>query len=104
MRFGSLKAAVAALGKSVEAAKRLADSKRHIERKGQTLPPPGDPIALATQAYERHLSDAPCSEGLSDWAEPPVLPDITLSPVGDGGGLCWAPRWTAPARRLEAPV
>jgi len=57
-RFGSKKKAVAALGKSVEDAKRLANSKRHIERKGRMPPPPGDPIALGTQAirvYERYL-------------------------------------------------
>ncbi len=58
-RFGSDKAAVAALGQSVKDAKRLANSERHIKKKkGPTPPPPGDPIALATQAiraYERHL-------------------------------------------------
>jgi hypothetical protein len=58
-RFGGQKEAVAALGKSVEDAKRLADSKRHIERKRLMPPPPGDPIALGTQAiraYERYLT------------------------------------------------
>jgi len=58
-RFGSEDAAIATLGQSVKDAKRLANSKRHIKKKkGPTPPPPGDLIALATQAiraYEQHL-------------------------------------------------
>jgi len=37
-RFGGKEKAVAALGKCVEDAKRLANSKRHIKKKGQPSP------------------------------------------------------------------
>jgi hypothetical protein len=42
--FGDKKKALAALGKSVEDAKRLANSKRHIKKKGQPPLPPGNPV------------------------------------------------------------
>ena len=60
-RFGSSKKAVAALGKTVAEAKKVANDARHIRRKGQP-PPRGDASArsveLARQAirsYERYL-------------------------------------------------
>jgi hypothetical protein len=58
-RFGGKEKAVAALGKCVEDAKRLANSKRHIKKREQRPPPPGNPMALAIQAiraYERYLT------------------------------------------------
>jgi hypothetical protein len=61
-RFGSGDAAVAALGKTVKIAKRVADERRHIPKKGRAPAPAGDPLALATEvvrAYERYLLTQP---------------------------------------------
>ena len=64
-RFGGSKQAVAALGKTVAEAKRVANGARHIQRNGQP-PTRGDASArsvnLARQAirsYERHLLGRP---------------------------------------------
>jgi len=58
-RFGGKKQAVAALGKEVEIAKRIANSRRHIKKKKDKTPlPSGDPYELAAKAiraYERFL-------------------------------------------------